>query len=70
MPDDEALTIETMRVLATQAGLVLTDEELREVMPGVARNRERAKALEKWVSQEVEPATGSLVNRSEEQYGR
>jgi hypothetical protein len=64
MPDNEEQTIETMRVLATQAGLNLSDEELREVMPGVVRNLERAKALEKWVSPETVPSTGSLVPRS------
>ncbi len=65
MPGDEALTIETMRDLAQQAGLALTDEELRDVMPGVARNRARAKLLEKWVTQDVEPATAALANGSE-----
>jgi hypothetical protein len=70
MPDDEGLTIETMRELAEQAGLALSDEELHDVMPGVARNRARAKALEKWVVQDVEPATGSLVRDSEDTHGR
>jgi hypothetical protein len=64
MPESEELTIETMRVLAKQAGLSLTDEELREVLPGVVRNIERAKALEKWVAQETELPTASLAPRS------
>ena len=62
MPGDEPLTIETMRLLAHQAGLALSDAELTDVMAGVGRNRERAKTLEKWVTQAVEPATGSLVD--------
>lgn len=70
MPDDEALTIETMWVLAQQAGLALSDEELRDLMPGVARNRERAKVLEKWVSQDVEMAPASLLEGSEVRNGR
>jgi hypothetical protein len=64
MPESEELTIETMRVLAKQSGLSLTDEELREVLPGVVRNIERAKALEKWVAKETELPTASLAPRS------
>ena len=64
MPEEEELNLETMRVLATQAGLTLTDEELRAVMPGVVRNLGRSTALQKWVAPAVEPSTTTLVPRS------
>ena len=70
MTNDAAPSIEVIRGLAQQAGLTLSDEELNELMPGIARNRERAQRLEKWVSQDVEPATGSLVKTSEDDHGR
>jgi len=70
MTSDEAPSIEVIRQLAQQAGLALSDEELNELMPGIARNRERAQRLEKWASQAVEPATGSLVKGTEDQNGR
>ena len=61
MPDDKPLTIETMRVLAQQAGLALSDEQLQEIMPGVARNRERAKTLEKFLGVGVSRRVGRFL---------
>jgi hypothetical protein len=70
MTSDAAPSIEVIRQLAQQAGLNLSDEKLKELMPGIGRNLERAQRLEKWVSQDVEPATGSLVTGAEDQNGR
>ena len=61
---DEELTLDTLKTLAMHAGLDLTDDELRDVMPGVVRNRERARALERWVTPEVELPTVSPVPQS------
>ena len=64
MPEERELSIEIMRVLARQAEVQLTDEELQELMPAVMRNLQRAGALKKWVDPEVEPPVNSLVPRS------
>ena len=55
------LNLDLMRELAKRADLELTDGELEELMPAVARNLERSKTLTNWVRPEVEPALGSPV---------
>lgn len=56
---EEGPTVHTLRVLASQAGLELTDEELIDVLPGVMRNLAMAKTVRKWAAASVEPPTAS-----------
>jgi len=51
------MTIESLRVLATQAGLKLTDEELGQIQPGVNRAKAMALALRAMLRDDFEPAS-------------
>lgn len=53
-------TIETLRILAKQAGLDMTDAELEAVTPGVRRNLAMSETVRKWAALGTEPATATL----------
>lgn len=53
MAEDE---IAELRIVAEHIGLELTDEELREVAPGVKRIRRYAESLRAIIDGETEPA--------------
>ena len=65
MPDKEKKAIKKLRVVARRAGLDMTDEELKAVLPGVERNRLMAKTVREWVDAGIEPATASLTPRAQ-----
>jgi hypothetical protein len=52
----ETLTIDTLRTLAAQQGLALTDEELATLLPIVKANRSMLDALRDVPLRDVEPA--------------
>jgi hypothetical protein len=60
MTQDEEPTIDTLRPLATRAGLELTDEELAALIPGVKRNLDAAKVVRRWAARTTEPQVGAL----------
>jgi hypothetical protein len=51
------LTIESLRILAKQAGLDLSEEELRRLLPGVNRSKRQAAELRDLIATSDEPAT-------------
>jgi hypothetical protein len=53
----EALTIDTLRALATLGGLDLTDQELAALLPLVAAARSMMEPVRDALSGEVEPAS-------------
>jgi hypothetical protein len=53
----EPLTIDTLRTLATLAGLDLTDQELAALLPLVGAMRSMMEPVRDALSGEVEPAT-------------
>lgn len=57
---EDGPTIETLRPLAVQTGLELSDDDLTAVLAGVTRNIEMAVVVRKWAALSVEPQTGAL----------
>jgi len=49
------LTIENLRSLSIQAGLMLSDEDLQRLLPGVNRARQQAAELRGFIDPENEP---------------
>ena len=60
---EEELTVDVLRALATRADLKLSDEELEAVMPGVKRNLAMAQTVRKWLAPSIEPSSATLVPR-------
>jgi hypothetical protein len=54
----EEVTLEQLRVMAAQAGLSLSDEELQHLLPGVNRAFKQVRDLRGLLSDSDEPAAG------------
>jgi hypothetical protein len=51
------IILDELRVRATRAGLELSEEELKQLLPGVNRAYKQARELRALVSQKDEPAS-------------
>jgi hypothetical protein len=52
----EEITLERLRAKAAEAGLNLSDAELKRLLPGVSRSQSQTSALRELLSDMVEPA--------------
>lgn len=52
----DAFTLESLRRMAEQAGLKLSEDELQRLLPGVNRARKQAAALREVLAPSDEPA--------------
>jgi len=52
----DELTLDELRFLAQRAGLRLTEDELKRLLPGVVRARRQAAALRALIGVDDEPA--------------
>ena len=56
MTSSDEPTVESLRLIAANSGLPLTEAEAAELLNGVKRNQEMAQALRDLLSPEVEPS--------------
>ena len=60
----DELDVESLRMLAENAGLSLTEEEAAELLTGVKRNIQMADVARRVISPETEPASVFRVTQS------
>jgi hypothetical protein len=56
MTSENDLTIDAARLIARQAGLTLTDDELQDLLTGIKRTRMMAQAGRTLLRSELEPS--------------
>jgi hypothetical protein len=62
----DELTIEELRMIARNRGLILPEEELQRLLPGVVRAKKQARELRDLLDAHDEPAvTFAAPNRSQ-----
>ena len=60
------ITLSQLRMIAEQAGLRLSEEQLQRVLPGVNRSRKQVSELRGLLSDSLEPAANFSVLKSDE----
>ena len=53
---DQQLTLDEAKVIAARAGLPLTEEELKGLLPGIVKSKEQTADLRQMINKTDEPA--------------
>lgn len=60
---EREITLDDLSLMAQRAGVKLTDEELRRLLPGINRSSKQAAELRALITLETEPAANLPGNR-------